>query len=186
MSGAASCQSTDKSVCATRALPASASAQVRQEQCGTDTPVCAGKARESRENQRREQPNTSTPRAGRMSGRGGGRHMSRAALAFCSGRLRCHEPRSRYVPPRRARGWIVERASARGRIRPAACVRSNTEPLRILRFQLDAESGARQVGEQRAADRRGESVEEHRFNPGVVEKVFEMAQRQERAAERAV
>jgi hypothetical protein len=38
---------------------------------------------------------------------------SRAAPAFCSGRLRGHEHRSRPFSPRKARGCIGERASAR-------------------------------------------------------------------------
>src|SRR3954451_23054800 len=45
----APCPSTDKSVCATQACPASALLRFRQERCGTDTLVCAGEARQDRE-----------------------------------------------------------------------------------------------------------------------------------------
>jgi hypothetical protein len=48
-----------------------------------------------------------------MCGRGGGRYTISRRANICSGRLRGHELRSHPFPPRKARGCIGERASAR-------------------------------------------------------------------------
>src|SRR5579859_1567839 len=81
----------------------------------------------------------------------------------------------RVLSPRSA-GWLAPPA--------APCTISViTIALRIARLQLHADARPRQIGMNRTPARRSESVEQHRFDPHMVEKVFEMAHRQQRAAE---
>src|SRR5438105_12365887 len=59
-------------------------------------------------------------------------------------------------------------------------------PLSINFLELYPEPVPRHIRVQRAVARRDEAVEEHGLDPDVIEKVFEMADGQQRAAERGV
>src|SRR3954471_18961561 len=84
---------------------------------------------------RAEARSTSQPRARRggwgvptTRGRGGGSYKFGAARAFFGGRLRGHELYSRSCSPRKARGCIVNRASARDLAAAIASTGKTTPP----------------------------------------------------------
>src|SRR5438132_7320062 len=70
---------------------------------------------------------------------------------------------------------------------PAApCVMSDTVVPRVFFLQLDSDSRTRKIRAHSSVFRLDEAIEEHRLDPRMIKKIFEVSQGKERTAEMRV